>query len=320
MATTSSPPAAKDAPCRAAPPVKSLLLVEDSPVDQRWVGELVARQLGWDVHLAADADEALVRLRGGGDDLVLTDLVLPGMDGLQLLRTIRDEFPRVPVVLMTAFGSEELAIKALRQGAANYVPKRALARDLVRALTEVADALRADAGQERLLGCLKGVDKHFDLRNDPGLVPPLISHVQAYFQPLELGDDNVRLRVGIALEEAVLNGMYHGNLELSSDLREDGTLTYYELAAQRRNLPPYQDRRLHLEAHLSREEARFVVRDEGPGFDTANLPDPTDPANLEKCSGRGLLLIRTFMDEVRYNASGNQITLIKRRPQACSAL
>ena len=58
---------------------------------------------------------------------------------------------------------------------------------------------------------------------------------------------------------------------------------------------------------------RLIVRDEGPGFDVSSLPDPTDPANLGKSSGRGLLLIRTFMDDVRFNAAGNEITLSKRR-------
>lgn len=56
-----------------------------------------------------------------------------------------------------------------------------------------------------------------------------------------------------------------------------------------------------------------MIRDEGPGFDSTSLPDPTDPVNLEKVSGRGLLLIRTFMDEVRHNPKGNEIVLVKRR-------
>ena len=57
----------------------------------------------------------------------------------------------------------------------------------------------------------------------------------------------------------------------------------------------------------------YTIRDEGPGFDVNNLPDPTDPANLEKPSGRGMLLIRMFMDAVRYNDMGNEITLEKRK-------
>ena len=59
-------------------------------------------------------------------------------------------------------------------------------------------------------------------------------------------------------------------------------------------------------------EAVFVVRDEGPGFDPNSLPDPTDPENLLKPSGRGIMLIRTFMDAVSFNEKGNEVTMVKR--------
>jgi anti-sigma regulatory factor (Ser/Thr protein kinase) len=66
-------------------------------------------------------------------------------------------------------------------------------------------------------------------------------------------------------------------------------------------------------ARLTPARAAFVVHDQGPGFDVARLPDPTDPMFLERPSGRGVLLMRTFMDEVRYNATGNRVTLVKCR-------
>ncbi len=56
-----------------------------------------------------------------------------------------------------------------------------------------------------------------------------------------------------------------------------------------------------------------MIRDQGRGFDPNSLPDPTDPANLEKAAGRGVLLMRSFMDEVSYNDRGNSVTLVKRR-------
>ncbi|MBV8232668.1 MAG: ATP-binding protein [Planctomycetaceae bacterium] len=71
-------------------------------------------------------------------------------------------------------------------------------------------------------------------------------------------------------------------------------------------------------ARLSRSEAIYVIRDEGPGFDPATVPDPTDPAHFETPSGRGLLLIRAFMDVVIHNPTGNQVTLIKRRQASAS--
>jgi anti-sigma regulatory factor (Ser/Thr protein kinase) len=62
---------------------------------------------------------------------------------------------------------------------------------------------------------------------------------------------------------------------------------------------------------VTQQKATFIITDEGPGFDVSSLPDPTDPANLETPSGRGLLLMRTFMDDVKYNATGNRCTMIK---------
>ena len=55
------------------------------------------------------------------------------------------------------------------------------------------------------------------------------------------------------------------------------------------------------------------VKDQGKGFDPAKLPDPTDPANIEQACGRGLLLIRTFFDEVSHSPSGNEIIMIRKR-------
>jgi anti-sigma regulatory factor (Ser/Thr protein kinase) len=150
-----------------------------------------------------------------------------------------------------------------------------------------------------------------------------VAHAQEYLVRLHLCDQAERIRVGVALEEALLNAIYHGNLEVSSELRQQGETPYYRLADERRRQPPYRDRQVHFGIAVSRTQAVFDVRDEGPGFDPTALPDPTDPANLERASGRGLLLIRTFMDEVRFNATGNQITLVKHRanrPQAPRAV
>jgi anti-sigma regulatory factor (Ser/Thr protein kinase) len=69
---------------------------------------------------------------------------------------------------------------------------------------------------------------------------------------------------------------------------------------------------VYVTARFTRDELLFNVRDEGQGFDPNILPDPTDPANLGKVSGRGLLLIQTFMDRVQHNTTGNEITMVKR--------
>ncbi len=151
------------------------------------------------------------------------------------------------------------------------------------------------------------------LENDPALVPLLTAHLQEYAVRMGLCDSNGRIRLGVALEEALLNGLYHGNLELSSSLKQDGGGAFERLTAQRRRQAPYAGRRLHVHVRMDAAAAVFVVRDEGPGFDVSGVPDPTDPENFTKPSGRGLLLIRTFMDETTHNAAGNEITLVRRR-------
>jgi anti-sigma regulatory factor (Ser/Thr protein kinase) len=128
-----------------------------------------------------------------------------------------------------------------------------------------------------------------------------------------LCDETERVRIGIALEEALANAVYHGNLEIDSSLREIDAGQYEALLEQRRHQAPYCHRQIHIKATLTRAEGLFVIRDEGPGFDPTNLPNPTDPANLEKVTGRGVLLMRSFMDEVTYNSKGNEVTLHKRR-------
>src|SRR5205807_9161461 len=99
---------------------------------------------------------------------------------------------------------------------------------------------------QALLECVSDLECRFALENDPALIPLLTAHLQEYFVRMGLCDPNGRIRAGIALEEALLNGMYHGNLELSSSLRQDGGNAYERLAQERRRQAPYADRRLHV--------------------------------------------------------------------------
>jgi anti-sigma regulatory factor (Ser/Thr protein kinase) len=126
-----------------------------------------------------------------------------------------------------------------------------------------------------------------------------------------LCDQTGLIRVCVALREALINAMHHGNLEVGSELREHRDIDYHTLVEKRRFQEPYRRRRVYVRAAISYRKAEFTVRDEGPGFDPSSLPDPTDPTNLEKVSGRGLLLIRTFMDQVHHNEIGNEIILVK---------
>jgi anti-sigma regulatory factor (Ser/Thr protein kinase) len=152
------------------------------------------------------------------------------------------------------------------------------------------------------------------------VIPAVLARLRERAAQFGLFDEDTADRVAVALTEALVNGIQHGNLELDSRLRREDEATYDRMAEFRRRRPPYRDRQLHVRARLSRRGAVYVIRDEGPGFDPSTLPDPTDPVNLEKTTGRGLLLIRAYMDEVAFNRAGNQVTLTKRRTTTLNAL
>jgi len=217
------------------------------------------------------------------------------------------------VVLMTAHGSEDVAAAALRAGAASYVPKRALATDLARTVDRVLALVRSTSPSDRVLECLAATECRLVLDNDLDLVAPVVAYLRSEAARLGFHDPTASMQIGVALDEAISNAIHHGNLEVSSRLREQGIDLYLARIAERRRAAPWRDRRARVTARFSRESVEFVVRDDGAGFDHRSLPDPCDPENLERCSGRGMVLLRSFMDDVRYNDAGNEVTMAKRR-------
>jgi len=296
----------------------TVLIVDDSAVDRRLAGGLLEKRDDWTVHYVSDGREALEFFEKEAPDVVVTDLQMPEINGLELVEAVRGRYPLVPVILMTAHGSEDIAVQALERGAASYVPKSNLSRDLLDTVENVLAIAISDRRHDQLMECLTRSETMFLLDHESASIPPLVDYLQDHVARVGLCDETGRIRLGVALEEALLNALYHGNLEVSTEQLRDASVDLLEPdrpnpVEQRRSGPPYCDRRIYVCATITPEEATFVIRDEGPGFDPDSLPDPSDPANLGREAGRGLMLMRSFMDEVRFNESGNEVTMIKRR-------
>ena len=114
-----------------------ILLVDDEPA-MRQVLSAALENAGYSTARAADGQEALALVRALDPDLVLTDLRMPRVDGQQLLRTLRREFPEIPVIVLTAHGTIDLAVEAVRDGAHDFLTKPF---DKERLLQAVASAL-----------------------------------------------------------------------------------------------------------------------------------------------------------------------------------
>ncbi|WP_010582835.1 response regulator [Schlesneria paludicola] len=110
-----------------------ILVVDDSELDHAYVKRMfrgLQRIREWNAEYVSSGEQALIRLQERRFDLVLTDYYMPNMNGLELLQQVQQLGIDTPVIIMTANGSEELVLDSLRGGAANYVMKRKLDREL----------------------------------------------------------------------------------------------------------------------------------------------------------------------------------------------
>jgi len=288
-----------------------VLVVDDSAVDRRIVRGLLEHAGEFDVVEAEDGQAALAIVAERVPELIITDLLMPRMDGFAMVEALKEDNPGVPVILMTGRGSEEIAAKALHHGAASYVSKARLSHDLAPTVERILVAAQEDRTHVRPLHHMQRCRMDFELRNDLSLIRATGHLLQLMLRCLPLGDEIERLRVGIALAEALENAYYHGNLQLGAlDPRPDRE-DYASLAAERVGQSPFRERRIHVTADIQRSEARFVIRDDGPGFDAAAWMKKPILLNADDAGHRGLSLVRSIMDEVQYNAAGNEVTLIK---------
>jgi CheY-like chemotaxis protein len=291
--------------------VPTILVVDDDAIDREQAGRCLKSIEDLTLVYAQDGREAIRSLTTQLPDLVITDLRMPRMDGLELVGSLREEHPSLPVILMTSRGSEEIAVRALKAGAASYVPKRDLARDLVDTVHQVLEVVAAGRSRQRVVQYLKRSESHFDLANDPELISPLVGFLQDSLQRIDFGSSTTRIQVGMAVAEALSNAMIHGNLEVGSHLRDQSIESYYRLIEERRGQEPYARRRVRFTASESPDRIDYVVEDEGPGFDRAAAPRAEGDDDRMRVRGRGLVLIRAFMDAVEHNSRGNRITMTR---------
>ncbi len=104
-----------------ANPLPILVVEDDASLREALMDTLELS--GYAAHAAADGEQALAWMEKANPGLILSDVQMPGMDGHALLRTLKARWPEVPVLLMTAYGQIDLAVQAMREGAADYLPK-----------------------------------------------------------------------------------------------------------------------------------------------------------------------------------------------------
>ena len=290
-----------------------ILVVDDTAVDRRLAGGLLESDPTLNVSYAKNVPEALSQISSQLPDLVVTDLQMPEYDGLHLVNEINEKYSELPVVLITAHGSENIAAQALASGAASFVPKSDLANSLYETVMYVLSLSRSNSSNRKLMSCARRSDFEFVLDNDLELIDPLVEMIQEIIGAQEILSQRCQVQLGVALENALTNAMFRGNLAMSRD--EFPVLSRDAVAARVRS-DEYRDRKVHFHAVITPDKIELKLKDDGDGFDTSQLPDASDPESFRDGVGRGLVLIQAFMDEVNYENSGRSLEMAKYRLNA----
>ena len=301
--------------------LNSVLIVDQCQAERESIRSLLHE--AWPkarVFEAHASDDALVAISRQMPDVVLTELCGSNPTGIGLAATLKNLYRELPVITVAHFGNFETTAVGQLSMTMDRVPNLQTARWLIPTIELLCERAELHRNHFVAMTCSTRQDLHFVIPNDLRSAGAIITCLQEKIAAMGLLERRELPRLGIALHEALSNAIYHGNLELNSDLRDDDDSAYYDLAQIRRRQQPYMQRRVHIQATLLGDFIKIVIRDEGPGFDVSVLQKPFDENAPVLNHGFGMGLITNFMDMVTYNDYGNEVTLTKLTSRAAMLL
>lgn len=260
---------------------RRILIIDDHDDLATALGD-VFTTVGHHVEIAEDRDSALAVPNIESFDLVITDLDVRG-DAADLVSS-----ENAPVCLPTVLNEKEASaenIKAFKICAANFRRDGFDENELSNFVTTILDyKIRFVDKADIVANLHESIE--FELPSAISTMHAVLDYLMKRVEKLGVISPE-RSNLFVALDEAFVNAVKHGNKFDSEKL-------------------------VRVSCEVSKAEARFTVEDEGEGFDVNTIPDPLDPENLFKTSGRGVLFIYNIMDEVKYNERGNRLTMVKK--------
>ena len=260
--------------------LKKILIIDDYD-DLSSALSAEFRRLGHSVKVTEERDDALDLMEDEKFDLIITDLNGEHLPTVEEKLNDEQDSDCLPDATDEPFSD----IKAFKLCFTNYRQEN-FSEDEVKNLVsttlnyKIKNIDRLDAIQNR----------HEKIEFEIPSVISIMHDVLDYLtkRVAKLGVVNPeKSNLFVALDEAFVNAVKHGNKFVAEKL-------------------------VRITAEISKDEARFTIEDEGEGFNVKAIPDPRNPENLFKASGRGVLFIYNIMDEVTYNERGNRLTMVKR--------
>lgn len=289
-----------------------ILIVEDEEGIRLWM-EKVLTDGGYQVKCAEDGEQGLKLFNNFQPEIVLSDINMPNMNGLEMLEEIRKIDPNSLFIIITALNESQLILQALRLKANDYLVKPLSGKDLLILVQKYSDILENRTPDREVLGMIYTRTLGMKVTNRLDLVSKIIDRLMQETEHVISPGDRLGIHLGLA--EIIINAIEHGNMGITYKEKSkavDGTIyEWNELLKERCESPEYGNRLVDIKFQMTKNRCEWLITDQGEGFNWKLLPDPNSLESLNESHGRGIMLANLSFSEITYLGKGNQVRLVK---------
>ena len=263
--------------------MKQVILIIDDEEKIRNVLSKIVEQLDLIPLTAGDGLEALNILQSEKIDLIITDLMMPQMDGLQFIVKSREINSRIPIAVISGYGDVKNATFALTRGAFNFITKPFTIKEVENIIRKGLRLRELSLGTDKLLQNVRN-QTEITIPSYPHLIPSVIFYIVKECQWRDINNENVLNNISVCADEILTNALVHGN---EKDPKKKISVTL----------------------NFNAEKFILTVKDEGRGFNVEKFSRQLKENHSDIPTKRGLFIVEYLVDEIFFNDKGNEITV-----------
>lgn len=262
----------------------NVLVVDDDRDVLNTLSEILA-ELRLNPVTAGDGVEALEKIRTRKIDLIITDLMMPNLDGFELINRTRQLNANIPIAVISGHGEVKNVVSALSRGAFNFITKPFTIKEIEQVVKRGLRLREFSLGTHRLLEGIRNTTE-MEVPNYPHLIPSAALYIIRECQWRGIEDESLLSNISICVDELLHNALIHGN-----DLDES--------------------KKIMVRLVFDNERFSMQVEDEGQGFDYHTVLSTFQEDAETLPAKRGLFIVNYLMDGLSFNQKGNQVTMVK---------